>query len=121
MWPLAGPLRGGTEVEIQGYDLGKKFADIRNSVTVAGHPCYPDHKKYQPSKRYYSLFLLLTHSCRKQTFLGYPIFFPSTLSPCLFFSNFTNFLSIKVVCLRIHTIFFNGMVVLFVDSLLIFE
>lgn len=52
MWPLAGPLRGGTEVEIQGYDLGKKFSDIRNSVTVAGHPCYPDHKKYQPSKRY---------------------------------------------------------------------
>ncbi|KAK2550072.1 Plexin-A4 [Acropora cervicornis] len=51
VWPLAGPLRGGTEVEIQGYDLGKKFADIRNSVTVAGHPCYPDHKKYQPSKR----------------------------------------------------------------------
>ncbi|XP_067039234.1 plexin A3-like isoform X3 [Acropora muricata] len=51
VWPLAGPLRGGTEVEIQGYDLGKKFADIRMSVTVAGHPCKPDHKKYQPSKR----------------------------------------------------------------------
>ena len=53
MWPLAGPLLGGTEVEIHGYDLGKEFADISKSVTVADHLCYPDHKKYQPSKRYY--------------------------------------------------------------------
>ena len=88
MWPLAGPLRGGTEVEIQGYDLGITFADISMSVTVAGHPCKPDHKKYQPSKRYYSLFLLLTHSRQKQTFLRYSIFSllpPLPPPPCLFF------------------------------------
>ena len=51
MWPLAGPLVGGTEVQIDGYDLGKVFADISNSVTVADHPCYSTHNKYKPSKR----------------------------------------------------------------------
>ena len=51
VWPLAGPLVGGTEVQIDGYDLGKEFADISNSVTVADHPCYSTHNKYKPSKR----------------------------------------------------------------------
>lgn len=50
MWPLAGPEAGGTEVEIHGHDLGKEFADVSNSVVVAGHKCMPDPKRYQPSK-----------------------------------------------------------------------
>lgn len=51
MWPLAGPVAGGTEVEVHGHDLGKEFADISNSVMVSGYQCYPDRNKYQPSKR----------------------------------------------------------------------
>ena len=51
MWPLAGPVAGGPEVEIHGYDMGKSFADIVNTVMVAGYLCQPDDAKYQPSKR----------------------------------------------------------------------
>ena len=50
VWPLAGPVAGGTEVEIHGHDLGKEFADVNNSVVVAGYKCRPSPKKYQPSK-----------------------------------------------------------------------
>ncbi|XP_073230094.1 plexin A3-like [Porites lutea] len=51
VWPLAGPISGGTEVEIYGYDLGKSFFDINNTVTVAGYSCVTNPDKYQPSKR----------------------------------------------------------------------
>lgn len=50
VWPVAGPVAGGTEVEIHGYDMGKSFADIANTVMVAGYRCEPDDTKYQPSK-----------------------------------------------------------------------
>ncbi|PFX28558.1 Plexin-A3 [Stylophora pistillata] len=51
VWPLTGPVTGGTEIEIHGSDLGKNFDNIKDSVMVAGMKCYPDQTKYQPSKR----------------------------------------------------------------------
>ena len=51
VWPLAGRIRGGTEVEIHGSDLGKSFPDIANIVSVAGYPCFANPKKYLPSRR----------------------------------------------------------------------
>ena len=51
VWPLAGPLAGGTEIEIHGSDLGKSFDDIRESVSVSDLKCHPDQGKYEPSRR----------------------------------------------------------------------
>lgn len=51
VWPLTGPVTGGTEIEIHGSDLGKTFNDIKDFVRVANIKCYPDETKYQPSKR----------------------------------------------------------------------
>lgn len=51
VWPLAGPVAGGTEIEIHGSDLGKSFGDIRDSVFVSFFKCHPDQGKYQPSRR----------------------------------------------------------------------
>ena len=48
---MAGPIRGGTEVEIHGSDLGKSFRDIENTVSVAGYSCFANPKKYLPSRR----------------------------------------------------------------------
>lgn len=51
-WPKAGPTKGGTEIEIIGKDLGKRFEDIENNVFVAGFKCKPDRGKYEVSHRY---------------------------------------------------------------------
>ena len=37
--PLSSPLEGGTEVTIKGSNLGQRFAQVVNSVTIAGKPC----------------------------------------------------------------------------------
>lgn len=65
MWPLAGPVAGGTEVEIHGHDLGTEFADISNSVVVADYQCHPDQNKYQPSKRLVLVNVTHTHICTR--------------------------------------------------------
>jgi len=51
VWPLAGPVAGGTEIEIHGSDLGKSFGDIKDSVFVSDIQCHPIQGKYQPSRR----------------------------------------------------------------------
>ena len=49
---MAGPTKGGTEIEIIGRELGKQFEDIRNTVQVAGFQCKPDPAKYEVSLRW---------------------------------------------------------------------
>ncbi|KAL1461083.1 hypothetical protein WDU94_013014 [Cyamophila willieti] len=39
--PKSGPWEGGTNVTINGINLGKKFQDIKTVVSVAGIPCRP--------------------------------------------------------------------------------
>ena len=51
IWPAAGPVSGGTEIDINGSDLGKSFEDINNTVNVVGYKCFPDKSKYLPSRR----------------------------------------------------------------------
>ncbi|GFR87280.1 plexin-A4 [Elysia marginata] len=51
VWPLSGPIRGGTNITIEGSNLGTKFEDIKNSVTVANVQCEPFRSLYMPSKR----------------------------------------------------------------------
>ncbi|KAL3853455.1 hypothetical protein ACJMK2_016991 [Sinanodonta woodiana] len=50
VYPLTGPIGGGTLVNISGKDLGSKFEEIQNSVTIAGIRCAPLRDKYQPSQ-----------------------------------------------------------------------
>lgn len=47
-WPKVGLWEGGMNVTIEGKRLGSKFKDIRESITVAGVPCTPYKKLYQP-------------------------------------------------------------------------
>ena len=49
--PDSGPREGGTLVTIEGTNLGKTFADIRDGVTVGGVKCYPVEDQYVPSIR----------------------------------------------------------------------
>ncbi len=48
--PRLGPWEGGTNVTIEGVNLGKTFYDIRN-ITVAGVPCRPYVELYVQSQR----------------------------------------------------------------------
>lgn len=50
--PLSGPTQGGTNVTIEGSNLGAKFEDIEKAVTVANIPCKPFRSLYSPSKRW---------------------------------------------------------------------
>lgn len=52
--PQSGHFLGGTVVTIYGSNLGVKFSDIENNVTVAGIACNATAKKedYVPSKRF---------------------------------------------------------------------
>ena len=51
VWPLSGPVNGGTRVTIEGSNLGAKFEDIENAVTVSKVGCIPFRELYLPSKR----------------------------------------------------------------------
>ena len=46
-----GPWEGGTNVTIDGANLGKTFVDIRTGVTVAGMPCVPYESLYVQTRR----------------------------------------------------------------------
>ena len=48
--PLSGPIGGGTLVNISGKDLGSKFEEVQNAVSIAGVRCAPLREKYQPSQ-----------------------------------------------------------------------
>ncbi|XP_048462279.1 plexin-B1 isoform X1 [Rhincodon typus] len=49
--PTSGLQEGGTMVTITGSNLGQRFEDIENKVTVAGIPCRADPLKYEVSTR----------------------------------------------------------------------
>ncbi|KAK3744733.1 hypothetical protein RRG08_062381 [Elysia crispata] len=51
VWPLSGPIQGGTNITIEGSNLGAKFEDIENSTMVANVKCEPFKSLYKPSKR----------------------------------------------------------------------
>ncbi|XP_052280998.1 plexin-B-like isoform X2 [Dreissena polymorpha] len=48
--PLSGPIGGGTYVNISGKDLGSKFEEIQNAISIAGIRCAPLRDRYQPSQ-----------------------------------------------------------------------
>ncbi|XP_062855287.1 plexin-B3 [Trichomycterus rosablanca] len=49
VWPLTGPLEGGIMVTILGSNLGQRFQDIQDGVTVAEVPCKPLRSAYRIS------------------------------------------------------------------------
>ena len=49
VYPLTGPLEGGTLLTLQGTNLGRKRQQVLNAVTVGGEPC--TLKSYQISKQ----------------------------------------------------------------------
>lgn len=49
--PRLGPWEGGTNVTIEGVNLGKTFADIAGGITVAGMPCHPYKELYVQTRR----------------------------------------------------------------------
>lgn len=49
--PRLGPWEGGTNLTIEGANLGKTFADIAGGVTVAGMPCHPYEALYVQTRR----------------------------------------------------------------------
>ena len=50
VYPLSGPIGGGTLVNISGKDLGSKFEEVQNAISIAGVRCAPLRDKYQPSQ-----------------------------------------------------------------------
>ncbi|ESO91422.1 hypothetical protein LOTGIDRAFT_105554 [Lottia gigantea] len=51
VWPMSGPIHGGTNITIEGTNLGAKFEDIENTVTVANVKCIPYRHLYSPSRK----------------------------------------------------------------------
>lgn len=49
--PRLGPWEGGTNVTIEGVNLGKTFSDIDGGITVAGMPCHPYKDLYVQTRR----------------------------------------------------------------------
>uniref|UniRef100_A0A8C8RVT2 Plexin-B1 n=1 Tax=Pelusios castaneus TaxID=367368 RepID=A0A8C8RVT2_9SAUR len=49
VYPLSGPVEGGTRLTIIGSNLGQKHQDIAETVTVAGIPCAVDAQEYEIS------------------------------------------------------------------------
>ncbi|XP_076860154.1 plexin-B3 [Brachyhypopomus gauderio] len=47
--PLTGPLEGGTQLTVLGSNLGQRFRDIQEGVTVAGVTCRPLAQAYRIS------------------------------------------------------------------------
>lgn len=48
IYPLSGPKSGGTELTIEGMNLGRGYPDIVSNVDVAGISCSPIRDKYKP-------------------------------------------------------------------------
>ncbi|KAI5095370.1 plexin-B3, partial [Silurus meridionalis] len=51
VWPLTGPLEGGIFLTIEGSNLGQRYEDIEDGVTVAGVTCKPLRSSYLISSR----------------------------------------------------------------------
>ncbi|KAL8585447.1 hypothetical protein ACOMHN_024608 [Nucella lapillus] len=51
VWPMSGPVGGGTKVTIEGRDLGIRFKDIEKGVEIGGVPCLPFVHLYLPARR----------------------------------------------------------------------
>ena len=49
--PEYGPWEGGTNITINGINLGKKYVDIYGGVTVAGIPCQPYKELYKRTEQ----------------------------------------------------------------------
>ncbi|OXB78664.1 UNVERIFIED_CONTAM: hypothetical protein H355_002629, partial [Colinus virginianus] len=49
VYPLSGPVEGGTRITITGSNLGQKHQDIAETVTVAGIPCAVNAQEYEIS------------------------------------------------------------------------
>jgi plexin A len=49
--PRFGPWEGGTNLTIEGVNLGKTFSDIAAGITVAGMPCHPYEELYVQTRR----------------------------------------------------------------------
>ena len=49
--PEYGPWEGGTNITIQGVNLGKSFEDIARGVTVAGMACDPYQDLYERTEK----------------------------------------------------------------------
>lgn len=60
IYPLSGPKKGGTELTIEGMNLGKAYEDIVNFVDVAMISCKPIRKKYQPPSRLVVYYIIST-------------------------------------------------------------
>lgn len=58
IYPLSGPKTGGTELTIEGMNLGKAYQDIVNFVDVAMIPCEPIRTKYKPPSRLVVYFII---------------------------------------------------------------
>uniref|UniRef100_A0A669NWW3 Plexin-B1 n=1 Tax=Phasianus colchicus TaxID=9054 RepID=A0A669NWW3_PHACC len=86
VYPLSGPVEGGTRITITGSNLGQKHQDIAETVTVAGIPCAVDAQEYEISRIYNLYFQSAGDPC---CFLSLPYFVRSLLlkhSSSLFFS-----------------------------------
>lgn len=49
--PTSGPFEGGTNITIQGINLGNKFTDIENGIEVAGIACTPYKELYERTQK----------------------------------------------------------------------
>lgn len=49
--PELGPWEGGTNITIEGINLGKTFQDIYSGVRIAGVPCQPYEELYIETKQ----------------------------------------------------------------------
>ena len=49
--PKSGPYEGGTNITISGINLGRRFEDIYDQVTVAGMPCDPIRALYRTTRQ----------------------------------------------------------------------
>ncbi|CAH1783359.1 unnamed protein product [Owenia fusiformis] len=50
-YPKSGPTKGGTNVTIEGINLGKHADDIKDQVTIADVPCYVFTDLYEPASK----------------------------------------------------------------------
>ena len=50
-YPMSGPWEGGTNITINGINLGKNYVDIYGGVTVAGIPCQPYKELYKRTEQ----------------------------------------------------------------------
>ncbi|XP_029646553.2 plexin-A2 isoform X1 [Octopus sinensis] len=67
VYPMSSPVRGGTNVTIEGQNLGIRFEDVKN-VTLDGNACEPIKSQYKVSKR---IVCKAGHSSSSQESQGY--------------------------------------------------